>query len=100
MSIFSNGARKKKPAPPRNRNPNRNLFLLSSPKRRNMFSSNLALFIGGLGLQELLVIAGLAVLLFGGKKFAEMGKGLGEGIRGFKFAMREGEAENEELKKP
>jgi len=38
----------------------------------------------GLGLQELLVILGIVVLIFGGKKAAELGKGLGEGIRNFK----------------
>ena len=36
---------------------------------------------------HLLVIAGLALLIFGPKKLPELGKGLGEGIRGFKSAM-------------
>jgi sec-independent protein translocase protein TatA len=34
-----------------------------------------------------LVIAGLALLIFGPKKLPELGKGLGESIRGFKSAM-------------
>jgi len=34
-----------------------------------------------IGLPELLVILGVAVLLFGGKKIPELAKGLGEGIR-------------------
>lgn len=38
---------------------------------------------------HLLVILGVAVLLFGPKKLPELGKGLGEGIRGFKKAMTE-----------
>jgi sec-independent protein translocase protein TatA len=38
---------------------------------------------------HLLVIMGLALLLFGPKKLPELGKGLGEGIRGFKSAMKE-----------
>jgi sec-independent protein translocase protein TatA len=36
---------------------------------------------------HLLVIAGIALLIFGPKKLPEFGKGLGEGIRGFKTAM-------------
>jgi sec-independent protein translocase protein TatA len=40
---------------------------------------------------HLLVIAGLALLLFGPKKLPELGKGLGEGIRGFKSALKEEE---------
>lgn len=36
---------------------------------------------------HLLVIAGIALLVFGPKKLPELGKGLGESIRGFKAAM-------------
>jgi sec-independent protein translocase protein TatA len=36
---------------------------------------------------HLLVIAGIALLIFGPKKLPELGKGLGESIRGFKSAM-------------
>ncbi len=38
---------------------------------------------------HLLVIAGIALLIFGPKKLPELGKGLGDGIRGFKRAMNE-----------
>jgi sec-independent protein translocase protein TatA len=38
---------------------------------------------------HLLVILVVAILLFGPKKLPELGKGLGEGIRGFKKAMTE-----------
>jgi sec-independent protein translocase protein TatA len=41
-----------------------------------------------IGLPELLVILVVAVLLFGGKKIPEVAKGLGEGIRNFKDAMK------------
>ncbi len=37
---------------------------------------------------HLLVIFGIALLVFGPKKLPELGKGIGEGIRGFKFAMK------------
>jgi sec-independent protein translocase protein TatA len=36
---------------------------------------------------HLLVIAGIALLMFGPRKLPELGKGLGEGIRGFKSAL-------------
>ena len=41
-----------------------------------------------IGFPELLVILGVAVLLFGGKKIPEVAKGLGEGIRNFKHALK------------
>jgi sec-independent protein translocase protein TatA len=50
-----------------------------------------------IGLPELLVILGVAVLLFGGKKIPEVAKGLGEGIRNFKSALK-GEEKAEEKK--
>jgi len=40
---------------------------------------------------HLLVIFGIALLVFGPKKLPEVGKGIGEGIRGFRSAMREPE---------
>ena len=36
---------------------------------------------------HLLMIFGIALLVFGPKKLPELGKGIGEGIRGFKSAM-------------
>ncbi len=43
---------------------------------------------GELGVPELLVILGIALLIFGPKKIGDLGKGLGEGIRNFKNAVR------------
>jgi sec-independent protein translocase protein TatA len=37
---------------------------------------------------HLIIIAGIAILVFGGKKLPELGKGLGEGLRGFKDGMK------------
>lgn len=48
-------------------------------------------------LHWLLVIA-IALLLFGTTKFSALGKGLGEGIRNFKSAMKEPEEEKKEKK--
>lgn len=52
-----------------------------------------------IGFPELLVILGVAVLLFGGKKIPEVAKGLGEGIRNFKTALK-GETEKPEAHVP
>ena len=41
-----------------------------------------------IGLPELVVILVVAVLLFGGKKIPEVAKGIGEGIRNFKHALK------------
>jgi sec-independent protein translocase protein TatA len=46
---------------------------------------------GKLGLPEILLILAVALLIFGPSKLADLGKGLGEGIKNFKGAMKEGE---------
>ena len=51
-----------------------------------------------IGMPELLVILAVAVLLFGGKKIPEVAKGLGEGIRNFKTAIK-GEPAGKEVEK-
>ncbi|HEU5451461.1 MAG TPA: twin-arginine translocase TatA/TatE family subunit [Terriglobales bacterium] len=43
---------------------------------------------GELGVPELLVILGIALLIFGPRRLGDLGKGLGEGIRGFKSAIK------------
>lgn len=46
---------------------------------------------------HILLIVAIALLLFGPSKFASLGKGLGEGIRNFKSAMKQDdEAEKKE----
>ncbi len=48
---------------------------------------------GSLGWPEILLIALVIILLFGAKKLPEIGKGLGEGIRSFRSAMKNGESD-------
>ena len=43
----------------------------------------------GLGMQEVLVIALIILLLFGGKKIPELMNGLGKGVKSFKDGMKE-----------
>ncbi|MGA8489635.1 MAG: twin-arginine translocase TatA/TatE family subunit [Terriglobales bacterium] len=45
---------------------------------------------------HLLFIFAIALLLFGPKKLPELGKGIGEGIRGFRAAMKEPPSEGSE----
>lgn len=47
------------------------------------------LFIGGIGMQEVLLIALVVLLSFGGKKIPELMKGIGKGVRSFKEGMNE-----------
>jgi sec-independent protein translocase protein TatA len=49
------------------------------------------MFGGKLGVTELLLLLGIALLFFGPSKLADLGKGLGEGIKNFKGAMKDGE---------
>jgi sec-independent protein translocase protein TatA len=44
---------------------------------------------------HLLVILGIALLVFGPKKLPELGKGLGDGIRQFKASLSDGESKPE-----
>ena len=48
---------------------------------------------------HLLLIIAIALLVFGTSKFAAVGKGLGEGIRNFKSAIKEPETEKKEAQK-
>jgi sec-independent protein translocase protein TatA len=45
-----------------------------------------------------LVVIGIALLLFGPTKFADLGKGLGEGIRNFKAAVKDDDKKDAEKK--
>lgn len=51
-----------------------------------------------IGTTELLLIGGIALLIFGGKKLPEMMKGLGQGVQSFKKGMNEPMTENPDQK--
>lgn len=50
---------------------------------------------GKLGLPEILLILFIALLIFGPSKLADLGKGIGEGIKNFKSAVKEGDQDTE-----
>ncbi len=53
----------------------------------------------GFGIQELLFIALIVLLFFGGKKIPELMKGLGKGVRSFKDGMKDVEKSADEEEK-
>ena len=54
--------------------------------------------IGGIGMQEVLLIVLVVLLFFGGKKIPELMKGIGKGVRSFKEGMNNVEKEIDEIK--
>lgn len=62
-------------------------------------NSSLLLFIGGLGGQEIFLIALIVLLLFGGKKIPELMKGIGKGVKSFKDGMNGVEEKKADEKK-
>ncbi len=61
-----------------------------------MYMNNI-LLIGNLGTGEILIIALIVLLLFGGKKIPELMKGLGKGVRSFKDGMSDVEKEIKDI---
>ena len=52
--------------------------------------SGFLLFIGGLGMGELLIILVIVVVIFGASRLPQLGKGLGEGISNFRDGLSKG----------
>lgn len=48
------------------------------------------IILGIIGMQEILIIALVVLLLFGGKKIPELMRGLGSGVKSFKEGMKDG----------
>tara|TARA_B100001287_G_scaffold48289_1_gene37283 strand:- start:34 stop:219 length:186 start_codon:yes stop_codon:yes gene_type:complete len=51
--------------------------------------------IGGISLWQILIILVVILVLFGGKKIRTMGSDLGEGLKGFKKAIKDEDADKE-----
>ncbi len=49
---------------------------------------NHLLFLGSIGATEIIIIALIVVLLFGGKKIPELMKGIGKGVKSFKDGVK------------
>ena len=60
---------------------------------------NNLLFLGNIGAGEIVIVALVVLLLFGGKKIPELMKGLGKGVRSFKEGMKDVEDDVKEIKK-
>ncbi len=54
--------------------------------------------LGIIGMQEILIIAVVVLVLFGGKKIPELMRGLGSGVKSFKEGMKDGMPEEEAKK--
>ncbi len=63
----------------------------------NLLDMNLFVVAGFIGPQEIIIILIIVLLLFGGRKIPELMKGLGKGMKEFKEATKEDEADD---KKP
>ena len=55
------------------------------------------LFLGSIGMPELIIIMLIVLLLFGAKKIPELMSGLGKGVKSFKKGMKEVEDEIEKI---
>ncbi len=64
-----------------------------------IFKNMSLLFLGNIGAGEIIVIALVVLLLFGGKKIPELMKGLGKGVRSFKDGMNEIEKDVTDISK-
>ena len=56
---------------------------------------NTLLFLGGIGWQEIVIIALVVLVLFGGKKIPELMRGIGSGVRSFKEGLNDVKSEVE-----
>jgi len=61
---------------------------------------NNLLFLQNLGAGEIIIIALVVLLLFGGKKIPELMHGIGKGVRSFKEGMNDVEKEIEKIDEP
>ena len=55
------------------------------------------LFLGNIGTGEIIIIAVIVLLLFGGAKIPELMKGLGKGVKSFRDGLKEVEDEIKDI---
>lgn len=68
-------------------------------QRKNSLNMKTVLLFQNFGLWEILIIAFVILLLFGGKKIPELMKGLGKGVKNFKEGLSEAEKDLQDIKK-
>jgi len=75
-------------------------IFLSLPRISNLhiMLNNVLIGVFGLGGSEMIIIAGIVLLLFGGKKIPELMKGLGKGVKEFKDASKGEDEPKKDLK--
>ena len=56
--------------------------------------------IGGISFWQILIILVVVLILFGGKKIRTMGSDLGEGLKGFKKAIKDDDSTKDSESKP
>ena len=54
----------------------------------------------GLGAQELLIVFGIVIVMFGAKRLPQLGSGVGKGIRNFKKGLNSDDDETNTLEEP
>lgn len=68
------------------------LFIFTFVFDKNLGVMNLlTIFMGSLGVTEIVLIIAVILLMFGGKKIPELMKGLGSGLKEFKNASKDGQ---------
>lgn len=75
------------------------LLYLFADNETNTDMSNF-LFLQNIGAGEIIIIALVVLLLFGGKKIPELMRGIGKGVRSFKDGMNEVEKEIDKIEEP
>ena len=70
-------------------------FFCTKIYKINTIYMNTLLFLGGIGWQEIVIIALVVLLLFGGKKIPELMRGIGSGVRSFKEGLNDVKTEVE-----
>ena len=82
------------------RNSRKNVIFAQIDYKQKTNTMNSILLFGSLGWGEILIIAFVILLLFGGRKIPELMKGIGKGVKSFKDGVKgvENEIKDDEVK--